>query len=55
MCAQITGKLLEEKSRAIPGSQKRRVDIVRDVVNLVPVYLISTELVRYDFALTFRD
>ncbi|KLO17167.1 heme peroxidase [Schizopora paradoxa] len=44
MCAQITGKLLEEKSRAIPGSQKRRVDIVRDVVNLVPVYLISTEL-----------
>ncbi|KAH8108998.1 heme peroxidase [Phellopilus nigrolimitatus] len=40
----ITEKLLEEKSVAHPGSPLKYVDIIKNVINLVPVYFISTEL-----------
>lgn len=40
----ITEKLLKEKSVPHLGSSHLHVDIVKDVINLVPVYFISTEL-----------
>lgn len=43
--AQITEKLVREKSFPLHDGKRRQVDIVRDVINLVPVYFASTELV----------
>ena len=42
--AQLTEKLLNEKSVEHAGTQLRTVDIVKDVINLVPVYFIANEL-----------
>jgi len=39
-----TAELIQEKSFSMSKSQIRSVDIVRDVLNLVPVYWISQEL-----------
>ncbi|EJD08383.1 heme peroxidase [Fomitiporia mediterranea MF3/22] len=41
----IAGKLIEEKSISCPGSRNvKYIDVVRDVINLVPVYFVATEL-----------
>ncbi|KAG9091000.1 hypothetical protein FRC06_000785 [Ceratobasidium sp. 370] len=39
-----TTELIQEKSFSMSKSQTRSVDIVRDVLNLVPVYWVSQEL-----------
>ena len=40
----LTEKLLKEKSVQRPGSSHMFVDIVKDVINLVPVYFTSLEI-----------
>ncbi|THH03822.1 hypothetical protein EW145_g5979 [Phellinidium pouzarii] len=40
----VTQKLIETKSVKHPGSALKYVDIVKDVINLVPIYFIATEL-----------
>lgn len=44
MFAHFTETLLKEKSVEHAGSQLRTVDIVKDVINLLPVYFIASEL-----------
>ena len=40
----LTERLLKEKSVQQPGSSHMFVDIVKDVINLVPVYFTSMEI-----------
>ena len=44
LLGHITEKLLKEKSVPHLGSSHLHLDIVKDVINLVPVYFITTEL-----------
>lgn len=46
---EITQYLIKAKAIDRVGSQMRFVDVVRDVINLVPVYWISNETVRSEF------
>lgn len=41
----ITGVLIKEKSTTHAGSALKYVDIVKDIVNLLPIYWIADELV----------
>lgn len=41
----ITGVLIKEKSAIHAGSTLTYVDIVKDVINLLPIYWIADELV----------
>lgn len=41
----VTAALIKEKAVAIPGQDTMSVDVVKDVINLVPVHLISRYLV----------
>ena len=43
---QLTSKLIAENSTSYPGTAKgsRYVDIVRDVIKLIPIYFVSTDL-----------
>lgn len=40
-----TKRLIEEKSFSVVGKASRSVDIVRDVLNLVPVHFVARHLV----------
>jgi linoleate 10R-lipoxygenase len=40
-----TTELIQDKSFTMSKGQTRSVDIVRDVLNLVPVYWVSQEMV----------
>jgi hypothetical protein len=42
----ITGALIKEKSVTHAGSTLMHVDIVKDVINLLPIYWIADKLVR---------
>ena len=42
----ITEYLIQSKSIDRVGNNTRYVDVVRDVINLVPVYWIANEIVR---------
>lgn len=43
---QRTRALIEERSYKLVGLPMRHVDIVRDVLNIVPIHWVATEVVR---------
>ena len=42
-----SSQLIREKSFSLSGQGSKAVDIVRDVINLVPTHFVSTQLVSY--------
>lgn len=50
---EITSRLISKKSVARAGPAPPYFDVVRDVINLAPVYWIAEDIVRIVFTLMF--
>jgi hypothetical protein len=44
--ARTTKELIEERSVYNPSWKTRHVDIIQDVINLVPIHFLASEIVR---------
>lgn len=44
--ARTSAQLIAEKSYGLPGTLASRVNIVRDVINLLPTYFVAAHVVR---------